>query len=221
MRHGPESESRARHWSRCNYSTTCGWCSTSFVCTGRVLGDERFDPVAPSSPLRYRPRDRRCFNTDPGRKQESQTERCCPTAAKIVKCLLLSVSGSVQVLLLAMSSLAQDRNTDLWLVPVVMTKTPVTVSAVKSARTVPPEARSVVAIARADHNAYAHRRWHIDWTRWRRVIVTGRGSSVRLNHICARVRAQSSSKHECQHRQCHHETFLSHDRRVPPVVLPI
>jgi hypothetical protein len=98
----------------------------------------------------------------------------------------------------------------------MMVPAPVSVAAVESAATVESVSPSVIAIARADDDADAngrrrnvkHRaRW---W--WWRVIVTGCGGAVRLNHFCAGIRAQSSSKPECEHRQCNNETFLSHDR---------
>jgi hypothetical protein len=94
-----------------------------------------------------------------------------------------------------------------------MVPAPVTVPAVESAATEKPEPRSVVAIARPDEDAEANR-WNVydrARRRWRRVIVSSRGSAVRLNHICAGVRAQNSSKAECQHGHCYDEKFLSHD----------
>ena len=60
--------------------------------------------------------------------------------------------------------------------------------------------------SRADEDPEAHwrRRTVIHRARWwRRVIVTSRRSSVRLNRISAGVRAQNSSKRECEHRQCY------------------
>ena len=107
----------------------------------------------------------------------------------------------------------QHRSGNLWLVPVVVTKTSVTVSAIRSASTVPPEARSVVAIARADHNAEGNRRRGIkDRARRWCVIVSRCRRAVRLNDFGAGIRAQSRHKPEYEDRQCYHNNFFSHDR---------
>src|SRR5262249_1939126 len=99
--------------------------------------------------------------------------------------------------------------------------TVVPVAAVTVPASVIPIPRSIVPEARAEEDADANWRkeGHRPGRRWRRVIVTGSRGLVRLNHICASVRTESSSKPECEHRQCHGETFLSHNRIVPPVVL--
>src|ERR1700757_2014440 len=97
----------------------------------------------------------------------------------------------------------------------MMAPAPVSVAAVESVATVESVSSSVVAITRADEDADANgrRRNKVHRARWWwRVIVIGRGSAVRLNHICAGMRAQSSSKPQCEHRQCNDETFFSHDR---------
>jgi hypothetical protein len=110
------------------------------------------------------------------------------------------------------------------LVPVMMAPAPVTVAAVEPVATVEAKSRTVITTKRwTEGDAEANWRKIYDRSRrwWRRIIVTGCWSAVRLNHICAGVRARSSSKPECQHCQCHHETFFSHDRRVPPDVWPI
>ena len=89
---------------------------------------------------------------------------------------------------------------------------PVTVSAVESAATVKTVAASIIAKAGPEEDADPNWRKekHGAWRWWRHVIITRRRSAVRLNHICAGVRAYSS-KHECGHSQCHHETFFSHN----------
>src|SRR5262245_53096354 len=103
----------------------------------------------------------------------------------------------------------------------VMMPAPINVSSV-AVCSVKPVPRTIIAIGRTDDDADANGRNEKHWARWWwRVIVTGRGSAVRLDHICAGIRAQSCSKSEREHNQCHHETFLSHKRRVPPVVSPI
>jgi hypothetical protein len=48
--------------------------------------------------------------------------------------------------------------------------------------------------------------------RWWRVIVTRRGSAIRLNHLSAGIRARSRAEPECEHRQCCHNHFLCHSR---------
>src|SRR5438874_9226056 len=106
-----------------------------------------------------------------------------------------------------------------------MMRTPINVAAVESVGTVEPEPRPVIAIGRID-DANRRRRSVVDRTRWR-VIVSRRGSAVRLNHLGARVRAQSRPKRECEHYHCYHNKFLHHDRislllfgRLNPTVTP-
>src|SRR5215469_7845922 len=100
---------------------------------------------------------------------------------------------------------------DFWLVPVRMTKAPVTVAAVESARPPPPESRPPVAIARADRNAEGNGRGVEDWARrWRCVIVSRCGCSIRLDRLGASIRAQSKSEPEREHRQSCHNNFCSH-----------
>lgn len=111
---------------------------------------------------------------------------------------------------LAMSNIAQIAK-DLWLVPVRMPKTPVTVPAVESARPPPPESRPPVAIARADRNAEGNGRSVEDWARRRRCVIVSRcGCSVRLDRVGASIRAQSKSEPEREYRQSCHNNFCSH-----------
>ena len=95
-----------------------------------------------------------------------------------------------------------------------MMRTPVSVAPIESVATIDAKPRSVVAIGRGnDHANYW--RWSIEdrSRRWRRrVIVSRRGSAVRLNHLGAGVRAQSRCKPEYEYRQCYYNKFLSHDR---------
>ena len=84
---------------------------------------------------------------------------------------------------------------------------------VESARTVIPEPRPVIAIGRRYYNANHWRRRNVeDRARRRCVIVSRCGSSVRLNYLGAGNQAQSRSKPESEHRQCHHHKSLSRDR---------
>jgi hypothetical protein len=55
-------------------------------------------------------------------------------------------------------------------------------------------------------NGDAEADWRNDYDRPRRwccVIVSPRRCAVRLNHIGTAVRAWSSSKRECEHRECY------------------
>jgi len=71
--------------------------------------------------------------------------------------------------------------------PVMVMTAPESGAAVESASTVPPEPRSVEAIARSDEDAEANR-WNVyDRARRRRVVVPRRGCAVRLNHIGAGI----------------------------------
>ena len=91
--------------------------------------------------------------------------------------------------------------------------TPVRMAPVESARTVIPEPRPVIAIGRRYYNANHWRRRNVeDRARRRCVIVSRCESSVRLNYLGAGNQAQSRSKPESEHRQCHHHKSLSHDR---------
>ena len=124
------------------------------------------------------------------------------------------MSGSVQCFEFSHVGASHGIATEIfWLMPAMVMTAPESVAAVESAATEKPEPRSVKAIGRADNDAEANWRNVYDRARrWRRVIVRPRGCAVRFNHIGAGVRAQSSSKPECEHRQYHDETFLSHDR---------
>src|SRR5215472_5154005 len=96
---------------------------------------------------------------------------------------------------------------------------PVSGSAIKPMCPVISKSRTIPAETRAEEEADANRRNEDHRPRRRRrIVVTRSRSLVRLNHICAGVRARSGSKPECEDRQGHYETFLSHNRRVPPVV---
>jgi hypothetical protein len=70
----------------------------------------------------------------------------------------------------------------------VIIRTPVSVSAVESVTTIDAIPLSVVAIGRDDDHA-KYWRWSIEdrSRRRRRVIVTRRGSVVRLNHFGAGI----------------------------------
>src|SRR5437773_12235820 len=97
--------------------------------------------------------------------------------------------------------------------PVMGMTAPENGAAVESVATEKPEPRSVEAIARTDGDA--ERNWRRVYDRARRrwrVIVTARGSAVRLNRVSAGVRAWSSSKRECEHRQCCQYQFFFHIR---------
>lgn len=97
--------------------------------------------------------------------------------------------------------------------PPVTIRTPISVSAVKSVRTIEAKPWSVVAKARGNDHANYWRRGVEDRARWRwRVIVRRCGSAVRLNHFSAGIRAQSKRKPECERRQRYHNKFFSHDR---------
>ena len=84
--------------------------------------------------------------------------------------------------------------------PAMMMTAPVSVAAVEPVGTIETKSRTVITTkGRADDDADANWRNKYDGPRrWRRVIVSRRGCAVRLNHICAGVRALSSSKPECE-----------------------
>ena len=106
------------------------------------------------------------------------------------------------------------------LTPVMMTPS---VSPVESVAPVIPEPRPVIAIGRSNDDANHWSRSVEDRARrrWRRVIVSRRGCSVRFNHLSPRVRTHCRGKAECEDRQCCHNKFLPHDLVIPPVVCPI
>ena len=85
-------------------------------------------------------------------------------------------------------------------VPMIMAPTPITGSAVETTCAVESIPRSIPAEARAEEDADANRRNEEHRSRpwWWRVVVTRSRSLVRLNHICAGVRACSRSKPECE-----------------------
>lgn len=103
------------------------------------------------------------------------------------------------------------RRRPLQLMPVMMVPAPIR-SAVEPMSAVIPISRPIIAVAWSEENAEPNRRKIKGGTRWRRwrVIVTWRRCAVRLNHIRAGIRAQNRSERECEHRQPHYETFLSH-----------
>jgi hypothetical protein len=84
------------------------------------------------------------------------------------------------------------------LMPVVTVPAPISVAAVEAVCPVISIPRSIIAKARAEGETNANWRNEKRGTRrrWRRVVVPRRWRAVRLNHICAGVRAQSSSKPE-------------------------
>ena len=90
---------------------------------------------------------------------------------------------------------------------------PIRVSAVESAGAEVPVAPPVIAIPRTENNTNHWRRQE-DWSRrrGRRIVVTGRGRAVRLNHFGASIRSHNGSKTERKHRQCYHNKFFPHDR---------
>src|SRR6266480_2092308 len=92
-------------------------------------------------------------------------------------------------------------------------RTPVSVAPIEAVGTIPPEPRSVIAIARANKHAN-YWRWSIEdrsRRRWWRVIVRRPGSAVRLNHFGAGIRSRSRCKAQCEHRGCYHNYFFFHD----------
>jgi hypothetical protein len=66
---------------------------------------------------------------------------------------------------------------------------PVAASAIEPVAAVETVAASIITKARPEEDADPN--WwnekHGAWRWWRRVIITRRGSAVRLNHICAGV----------------------------------
>ena len=94
--------------------------------------------------------------------------------------------------------------------PVTRMTTPESAAVEESGATEKSEPRSVEAIGRPDADAEGNWRTVYDRPRWRRVIVTRRGCALRFNHIGTSVRAWSSSKRECEHRQCYQYKFFCH-----------
>ena len=76
-------------------------------------------------------------------------------------------------------------------VPMMMVSVPISRSAVKATCAVKSIPRPIPAETRAKEDADANRRneHHRPGPRWRRIVVTRSWSLVRLNHICAGVRA--------------------------------
>jgi hypothetical protein len=85
--------------------------------------------------------------------------------------------------------------------PVTGMPAPESAAVEESGTTEKSEPRSVEAIARPNRDAESN--WRTVGPRWRRVTVTRRGCALRFNHIGTGVRARSSSKRECEHRQCY------------------
>src|SRR5262249_12127780 len=97
--------------------------------------------------------------------------------------------------------------------PVTGTTAPENITTVESVAPEEPEPRSVET--RTDGDAEANWRTVCDRPRRWRLILVGRGrGAVRLNRIRAGFRAWSSSKRECEHRQCYQYMFFFH-RRYP------
>jgi len=96
------------------------------------------------------------------------------------------------------------------LMPVTGMTAPESAAVEESGATEISEPWSVEAIARPDGDAESNWRTVYDRPWWRRVIVTRRGCALRFNHIGTGVRARSSSKRECEHRQCYQYKFFCH-----------
>src|SRR5262245_43603973 len=97
--------------------------------------------------------------------------------------------------------------------PVTGMTAPENITTVESVAPEKPEPRSVES--RTDGDAEAKGRTGGDRPRrWRRITVTRGRRAVRLNRIRAGVRAWSSSKRECEHRQYYQYMFFFH-RRYP------
>ena len=94
--------------------------------------------------------------------------------------------------------------------PVTGMTAPESAAVEESGATEKSEPRSVEAIGRPDADAEGNWRTAYDRPRWRRIIVTRRGCALRFNHIGTSVRAWSSSKRECEHRQCYQYKFFYH-----------
>lgn len=96
------------------------------------------------------------------------------------------------------------------LMPVTGMTAPESAAVEESGATEKSKPRSVEAIDRAHGDAERNWRTVYDRPRWRRVIVTRRGCALRFNHIGTGVRAWSSSKRECEYRQCYQYKFFCH-----------
>ena len=94
--------------------------------------------------------------------------------------------------------------------PVTGMTAPESAAVEESGATEKSEPRSVEAIGRPDGDAEGNWRTVYHRPRWRRVIVTRRGCALRFNHIGTSVRAWSSSKRECERRQCYQYKFFCH-----------
>ena len=103
--------------------------------------------------------------------------------------------------------------------PVTGMTAPKSAAVEESGATEKSEPWSVKAIARPDGDAESNWRTVHDRPRWRRVIVTRCGCALRFNHIGTGVRARSSSKRECERRQCYQYKFFCHVHSL--VVWPI
>jgi hypothetical protein len=97
-------------------------------------------------------------------------------------------------------------------VPMIVAPAPVNWPAIKPSWAVKSIARPIKAVAWAEKDAEANRRRvkHRPRRRWRRVIVTRRGSAIWLDRICAGARTQSSSKPECEKCQCCNDDLFPH-----------
>src|SRR5437870_669016 len=85
-------------------------------------------------------------------------------------------------------------------------------SPVESADTEYPEPRPAKTKAEGRIDGDAKRRRRVVDRGGRRVIVSRRGTAVRLHHLGARIQARSRSKPECEDRQYRYIKFLPHDR---------
>jgi hypothetical protein len=93
--------------------------------------------------------------------------------------------------------------------PVTGMTAPESAAVEESGATEKSEPRPIEAIGRPDGDAEAN--WRTVYRpRWRRIVVTWRGCALRFNHIGTGVRARSSSKRECEHRQCYQYKFFCH-----------
>ena len=103
------------------------------------------------------------------------------------------------------------------LIPVTM-RPPIRMAAIESVGTVSAEPRPVIPKPRTNDHPNHWRREEDrsrQRARRRRIVVTGRGRAVRLNHFGARIRPDSRSKSECEYRECYHNKFSPHDRISP------
>jgi len=82
---------------------------------------------------------------------------------------------------------------------------------VESADTENPEPRPTKTKAKGRIDGDAKRRRRVVDRGGRRVVVSRRGSAVRLHHLGARARARSRSKPKCEDRQYRYIKFLPHN----------